>query len=224
MTTAERYPSLPYVAPFLVFMVLLGALPMAGLAPRLDAMVRVAVVGATILLVARPVLDFRVQHWAGTIGVGIAVFVIWIAPDLLFPGWRAHAAFQNGVTGTLTLSMPLEARRDGVVLSLRIFRAALLVPILEELFWRAWLPRFLDAKDFRTRPLGSFTMLSFSATTVLFASEHGPFWEVGLVAGIVYNWWMMRTRSLGDLILAHGITNLLLSVFVLLSERWEFWM
>ena len=120
--------------------------------------------------------------------------------------------------------MPLEARRDGVVLSLRIFRAALLVPILEELFWRAWLPRFLDAKDFRTRPLGSFTILSFSATTVLFASEHGPFWEVGLVAGIVYNWWMMRTRSLGDLILAHGITNLLLSVFVLLSERWEFWM
>ena len=224
MTTAERYPSLPYVAPFLVFMVLLGALPMAGLAPRLDAMVRVAVVGTTILLVARPVLDFRVQHWAGTIGVGIAVFVIWIAPDLLFPGWRAHAAFQNSVTGTLTLSMPLEARRDGVVLSLRIFRAALLVPILEELFWRAWLPRFLDAKDFRTRPLGSFTMLSFSATTVLFASEHGPFWEVGLVAGIVYNWWMMRTRSLGDLILAHGITNLLLSVFVLVSERWEFWM
>ena len=181
------------------------------------------VVGATIVLVARPVLDFRVRNWPGTIGVGIAVFVIWIAPDLFMPGWRAHAAFQNSVTGTLTVSMPPEARRDALVLGLRIFRAALLVPILEELFWRAWLPRFLDAKDFRTRPLGSFTLLSFAATTVLFASEHGPFWEVGLVAGLVYNWWMMRTRSLGDLILAHGITNLLLSVFVLVSGRWEFW-
>lgn len=224
MTIAERVPSLPYVAPFAVFMVLLATLPLVDLSPRADAVTRVVIVGTTLVVVGRPAIDLRVKQWGGTIAIGLGVFLVWIAPDLLIPGWRANAAFQNAITGTLTVSMPPEARGDVAVLGLRIVRAALLVPILEELFWRAWLPRFLDAKDFRSRPLGAFTALSFTATTVLFAAEHGPFWEVGLVAGVAYNWWMMRTRSLGDLIVAHAVTNLLLSAFVLFTERWEFWM
>ena len=92
------------------------------------------------------------------------------------------------------------------------------------MFWRAWLPRVLVARDFRTVRLGSYTTMTFVATAVLFASEHGPYWEVGLIAGVIYNWWMFRTRSLGDLVLAHGLTNLLLSIFVLVTGRWEYWM
>ena len=224
LITTERSPSLPYVVPFAVFMGLLVLLPVAGLSPRADAIVRVTVVSLTLWLAARHAIDLRVQHWLGTLAVGVGVFLIWIAPDMLVADWRTNALFQNSVTGSLTVSMPPEARHDVLVLVLRVARAALLVPVLEELFWRAWLPRFLDAKDFRTRPLGSYTTLSFVATAILFAAEHGPFWEVGLAAGVIYNWWMARTKSLGDLIVAHGITNLLLSLFVLGTERWEYWM
>jgi membrane protease YdiL (CAAX protease family) len=46
---------------------------------------------------------------------------------------------------------------------------------------------------------------------------------VGLVAGVIYNWWMVRTRSLGDLILAHGITNACLSAYVVFAGHWEYW-
>jgi hypothetical protein len=46
---------------------------------------------------------------------------------------------------------------------------------------------------------------------------------VGLAAGILYNWWMVRTKSLGDLILAHGVTNAVLSAYVVLAGRWEYW-
>jgi membrane protease YdiL (CAAX protease family) len=59
---------------------------------------------------------------------------------------------------------------------------------------------------------------------VLFAAEHGPYWEVGLLCGVIYNWWMWRTRSLGDLILVHAVTNLALSLFVIATQRWTFWM
>ena len=199
-------------------------MPLLGLSPRADAVTRVGILTATLIFVARPAVDLRVHNWLGTLAVGVGVFLIWIAPDTLIAGWRSHALFQNSLTGSVALSMSPEARHDWLVLTLRIGRAALLVPVLEELFWRAWLPRFLDAKDFQTRPLGSYTTLSFVATTILFAAEHGPFWEVGLVAGLTYNWWMMRTKSLGDLIVAHGITNLLLSLFVLYTKRWEFWL
>jgi membrane protease YdiL (CAAX protease family) len=57
----------------------------------------------------------------------------------------------------------------------------------------------------------------------LFVSEHGELWDVGLAAGLAYNWWMRRTRSLGDLILAHAVTNACLSAYVLTSGRWEYW-
>jgi hypothetical protein len=33
-----------------------------------------------------------------------------------------------------------------------------------------------------------------------------------------------RTRSLGDLMLAHAVTNLALSLYVIRTERWMFWM
>ena len=64
-------------------------------------------------------------------------------------------------------------------------------------------------------PLGKYVPSAFWIVAVLFASEHGPYWEVGLAAGIIYNWWMVRTRNLADCILAHAVTNGLLAVYVL---------
>ena len=60
-------------------------------------------------------------------------------------------------------------------------------------------------------------------SAALFAVEHGPYWDVGLATGILYNWWMVRTKSLGDLILAHGITNACLSLYVVAAGKWEYW-
>jgi membrane protease YdiL (CAAX protease family) len=59
---------------------------------------------------------------------------------------------------------------------------------------------------------------------VLFASEHGAFWDVGLAAGILYNWWMVRTRSLADCILAHAVTNGCLAAYVLAGGHWQYWL
>ena len=73
-------------------------------------------------------------------------------------------------------------------------------------------------------PLGTYAASAFWIVAVLFASEHGPYWDVGLVAGLLYNWWMIRTKSLGDCILAHGVTNALLSGYVLATGKWEYWL
>lgn len=214
----------PYVIPFAAFMVLLGVGPMLPLSPRAEAGVRVTLLTAVIFLMARPALDFRVTRPLATVAVGAAVFALWIAPDLLIPGYREHPIFQNGITGEVKSSLSAEARADSVVLALRFARAALIVPVVEELFWRGWLPRWLDRMDnFEAVPLGQYTRWSFWGTSVLFALEHGPFWDVGLMAGIVYNWWLSRTRSLGDLMLCHAVTNACLSVFVLAAGRWEYW-
>jgi hypothetical protein len=197
-----------------------AVLPLANPAKEI---LRDLVLVAAIVGFSRRVLPTRAPHWIGSVGVGLAVFALWILPDTLVPEWRSHWLLQNGVTGRLKTSIP-PAELTPLMLALRTARAALLVPVLEELFWRGWLPRWVQDTRFERVPLGRYTPFAFWATAALFAAEHGPFWEVGLAAGVVYNWWMRRTRSLGDLILAHGVTNLVLSLWVIGRQDWKFWM
>lgn len=216
---------MPYVVPFAAFLAALALGPKLGVTPRVESLLRVSTLLAIIALLAWPVLRATtVVRSLASAGVGIGVFVLWIAPDVLVPGYREAIIFQNDLTGTTASSLPEAARDDPVVLALRFVRATLIVPIVEELFWRGWLPRWLDRMDdFQGVPLGTFSRFSFVGTAVLFGLEHGAYWDVGFAAGIVYNWWMLRTRSLGDLILCHGVTNACLSAYVLMAGRWEYW-
>jgi CAAX prenyl protease-like protein len=83
--------------------------------------------------------------------------------------------------------------------------------------------RWLIKQKFELVPLGTYAPRAFWIVAVFFASEHGPYWEVGLVAGIAYNWWMIRTKSLADCMVAHSVTNALLSIYVLVGDHWEYW-
>lgn len=214
--------STPYVVPFVVFLGFM-ALHTLGLPALAEQVIWLAGMSAVIALVARPALDFRVRNWTGTIAMGAGVFVLWIGPDLLFPGYRSHWLLSNSITGQVAAGLPESERTDVLVLLLRGLRASLIVPIVEELFWRAWLMRWIVDSDFSKIPLGTYSTQAFAVVALMFAAEHGPYWDVGLACGILYNWWMVRTKSLGDLILAHAITNACLSLYVVAAGKWEYW-
>jgi CAAX protease family protein len=214
-----RSPSLPYVLPFAAFLALLAILPAMGLPPRTELVLWVVLTGAVLLVFARGAIELSVRHWAGSIAVGAAVFVVWIAPELLVPGYRDSLLFFE----ERRASFPPEARADPVALALRGVRAAILVPIIEELFWRAWLPRWMIRADFRSVPMGTYTRVTFLITALLFATEHVRYWDVGLAAGLIYNGWMARTKRLGDCILAHAVTNACLAVYVIAAGQWQYW-
>lgn len=218
------HPALPYVAPFAGFLVFLGIRAYTPFGLEWEYPVRFVVVAALLLVFSRKVIKIRPLRPIPSILVGVAVFSVWIAPDLIWNGYRTHWLFQNPLTGAARSSIPEAARANIILLMFRIAGTALLVPIMEELFWRAWLMRYLVEPDFEKVRLGTYTALSFWLTALLFASEHGPYWEVGLAAGILYNWWMLRSRSLADCILAHAVTNALLAAFVLGAGRWEYWL
>lgn len=215
---------LAWVGPFAVFLVWLALDKYLPVANPLKEVVRDVVILASILLFSRRILrTLSAPHWAWSILIGVGVCALWIAPDVLIPGWRSHGIFQNSITGKIKLSIPPEELTP-LMLALRTARAALLVPVLEELFWRGWLPRWIQGSPFHKIPLGQYTPLAFWATALLFAAEHGPFWEVGLLCGVIYNLWMRHTRSLGDLVLTHAVTNLALSLYVIVSQDWRFWL
>jgi CAAX prenyl protease-like protein len=218
-----RSPAVPYVAPFFAFLGYLAlrqAFPIPALA---DQALCVGLMTALLFFVSCPVLDFRVRNPLGTVLLGVAVFVLWIGPDALFPGYRQHWLFSNSLLGTPKAGLDEAARGSALVLILRSARAALIVPVVEELFWRGWLMRWLILPDFKKVPLGAWSARAFWIVAVMFSSEHGSYWEVGLAAGVLYNLWIVRTKSLGDLIAAHGVTNACLSAYVVFGGHWEYW-
>jgi CAAX protease family protein len=180
---------------------------------------------AAILAVSRVPLRGGPSKPLLSIVIGIAVFVIWVAPDVIAPNWHHFILFDNSIVGHPAGNTPPASKSDPIFLFFRIAISVIAVPILEELFWRGWLMRWLvDAQNFERVPLGTYSPTAFWVVALLFASEHGSFWDVGLAAGIVYNWWMIRTRNVWDCIIAHAVTNGILAAYVIGAGQWQYWL
>jgi CAAX prenyl protease-like protein len=220
---AGQRATLAYIAPFVVFVAFMAMQAAIHPPAHWYYPAQFLAVLLTIGVVSRRVLRFRAAFPLASIGIGMAVFLIWIGPDILW-AYRHHWLFENLITGVPASSIAPALKRNVIFVLLRVATSVALVPILEELFWRGWLMRWLIGKDFLKVPLGTYAPTAFWITAVLFASEHGPYWEVGLAAGIVYNWWITRTRNLADCMLAHAVTNGLLSVYVLTMDQWQYWL
>ena len=146
--------------------------------------------------------------------VGFVTFLIWICLDFTV----ATVAPSQGFNPRL---LP-----DGLVrITMTLFRVAgavAVVPLMEELFWRSFLLRYLINSDFESVPLGRFTWPSFLITVALFGMEH-QLLIAGMAAGAIYNGVLYKTRSLSQCVLAHAVTNLALAIYILLTGKWQFW-
>jgi uncharacterized protein len=219
----EENTSFRYVAPYALFLIFLVAFPRLAIPTSVEGPLRVTLLGAVCYLCWPREISLRPKYWAGSLGIGVAVFLLWIAPDLLIPGYRQIPLFSNSILGYAKSSVPPAQLDSAWFLMWRTTRAAVIVPVLEELFWRAWLMRWLINTDFRRVPFGAYTPFAFWLTAILFASEHGSYWDVGLLAGVIYNWWMIRSKSVADCVLAHATTNTILSTYVLATGQWQYW-
>ena len=148
------------------------------------------------------------------IAVGICVFAFWIRLDIPWATIGNPAGFDPTVIQDKCTRF--------LVIAARLFGAVLVVPVMEEIFWRSFLIRYIISPDFTSVPIGKFTWPSFFFTSLLFGLEHNLF-VAGILAGIVYNLLLYRTRSLSSCIAAHATTNLLLGTYVLNTAQWRFW-
>ncbi len=149
--------------------------------------------------------------------IGALVFVLWIAPQQ----WLGFAARRDGFNPeTFAAGSPLYL----VTVGLRFLRLVVVVPLLEEIFWRGFLLRYLIDEKFEEVPLGRFSWLSFTVVVLAFALSHSrPDWPAALATGILYNVVIYRTKSLSTCVLAHAATNLFLGIWIMYTGQWGFW-
>ncbi len=151
------------------------------------------------------------------LAIGALVLAIWIAPQMWLGFPPRRVGFDPTYFGNSGAAFDL-------TVALRFLRLIVVVPLVEEIFWRGYLLRVLIADEFTTVPIGAFSWRSFGIVTAGFCLEHQPAdWPAALCAGALYNLVAYRTHSLSACVLAHALTNLLLGVFVMRTGQWGFW-
>lgn len=206
---------IPHILPFAFFALITYLGPLLGLSPVLTYPVKTVIVGGSLAFFWRRFareISWRMD-WTALVG-GVFVFLVWI----LLEGYYPQLGSQEGMNPSTFGSQGSLA----FFVTFRLIGAVLMVPIMEELFWRSFALRFLIDTNFTSVNLGTFTWFSFLAVSLAFGLEHHR-WLPGIVAGLVYALLLYRTKNLFSPILSHAVTNLLLGVYVLWSGKWMYW-
>jgi CAAX prenyl protease-like protein len=164
---------------------------------------------------------FGLAGLAGTAGV-----LLWIALASLQTRFPALQQLIESVQGTRAAYNPFagdeRASLRMAFLGVRVISLAIIVPIMEEIFWRGFLARFLIAENFRSVPPGVFTRFSFIAVTLAFASVHTEL-LAAIVWGALVNEVYRRTANLWACVVMHAVTNGLLGGYILATASWQLW-
>jgi uncharacterized protein len=217
-----------YVAPMALFLVLTaleGVLPKR--APASFSHWYPAAYAAKIVLVTvaawfcRPAWrDLRprprIPHLALAVILGLAVAAVWIGLDGHYPALPLSG--KRSAFDPMALAQP----RRALFLAVRLFGLVILVPLVEELFWRSFVIRWIQHPDFRRVPVGQVTWLAALVTSALFALAH-PEWLPALLTGLAWAWLLRATRSVSACVISHAVANLALGIYVLLFGAWKFW-
>jgi exosortase E/protease (VPEID-CTERM system) len=172
--------------------------------------VKVAAMGAVVWWFRDAYLPLlRGAAWS-SVGIGLAVGVVWIATD--------PDKGQGAALGDWLASLPLWALVTW--LGLRAFGSVVLVPIAEELAFRGYLSRLLISSRFESVGIGEYRPLAFIVSTVAFGAMHQR-WLAAGIAGAIYALLMYRTKRLADPIAAHVASNAAIMVWAIVAQQWS---
>ncbi|MDO9008211.1 MAG: CAAX prenyl protease-related protein, partial [Thiobacillus sp.] len=195
--------SLPFGL-YIVLLVLEGLLP--DWLPDFDVRwlypVKAGLVALALVVLWRYYTELKtrlpLKHVLLSVGVGVVVLVLWVNLDA---GWMLMGEMGKGYNPT-----DANGQIDWLLVAFRIAGAALVVPLMEELFWRSFLQRWVQQPDFMTLNPAQIGLKALFIASALFAVEHLQ-WLAGLIAGLAYGWLYIRTRNLWAPIIAHAVTN-----------------
>jgi CAAX prenyl protease-like protein len=221
---------LPYVVPMFAYVALSGLESYLPQANGLPIPVWYAV-AYTIKLAAVVILacwyrstwaDLRPFPTAGGVllaaAVGLLVTLVWVGLEGLYPPLPRQLS--GGRVGFDPRAL-MPVQRWSFV-GIRMLGLVVAVPLIEELFWRSFLIRWLIDPDFKRVPIGRLTPMAAVVTSVLFALIH-PEWLPALLTGLAWAGLLGQTKSLSACVISHAVANLFLGVYVIVSGDWKYW-
>jgi uncharacterized protein len=214
---------LPFAA-FMAFIVMQSAggdwIQSRGLDPRWLYPIRTVTVALLLVVFWRHYTELHsltgmtLRNIALALGSGALVFWLWINLDF---EWAVI-----GKPSPFDPTLPDGSGINWVLVCSRLVGLVIVVPIMEELFWRSFLMRWIDRQDFLLLEPQKVGLRAIIISSLIFASEHSM-WFAGLLAGLVYAMVYVWTRNLWLPVLSHALTNGVLGCWIVATRQWQFW-
>ena len=163
------------------------------------------------------------MRWAFSweaVAVGVLVFAIWVGLDPYYP--KIGFLFKEGASWNPLQQFGSASLAGWFFVAVRTFGSAIVVPPIEESFYRSFLYRYFVRLNFTELPFNRLHLLSLFVTSALFGLVHYQ-WLAGFLCGLSYQLLVIRKNRLGDAMTAHAITNFLLGVYIPWRNAWQFW-
>ncbi len=186
--------------------------------------IKTFVVAVLLIFLRRQYTQISWRFWWLGVVIGAAVVVQWVGMEnFILRHWPNYPRMSRG-----EIFNPFDHfqshRAAWSFIFIRWAGASLLVPFMEELFWRDFLWRNIASPgDFKSIPVGVWSLRAFIVVAIMFGAGVHLEWMTAIVCGLIYGALLVVTRSLGACIIAHGVTNFLLGLYVLHSGAWRFW-
>jgi CAAX prenyl protease-like protein len=220
-------PALVRAAPLLSLLLLTGLQNAIGGAGKYWVyLLKIIVSGWLIWHFRREIAELQWKFTWEAATVGIGVFVLWagLAPALSAIGINSSWIVMKPA-GTAEWRPPMffeSAFLAWFFIVVRIIGSTVVVPPIEEVFFRSLVYRYVAKPDFQIVPVGQFLWMPFIITSILFGFEHRE-WLAGVLCGFAYQGLVCWKKRLGDAVTAHAITNFLLGLWVVHRNAWHFW-
>lgn len=229
----KKSPLLARVVPFAVFLVITVTLQAGGgEAARYGWYLAKTLVGAWLVWECRhAVAELKWAFSWEAVVVGVVVFGIWVGLDPYYPkqdelmfklGFGKDPAAEPPVIWNPFAAFGAGSAMGWFFVVVRTVGSTALVPMLEEVFYRSFLYRYLISPEFERVPLNRYHGVSMALTCGVFAFTHHQ-WLAGVLCGLAYQGLVIRKNRIGDAMTAHAITNFLLAVWVVGRGDWKFW-
>ena len=174
----------------------------------------------------------RLRHVPLALAVGLAVLALWVG---LETPWFKSAAPGGAALYERFLVLPLGRLREPLastpyapdvtgwtLFAVHMFGTSVVIATIEEFFFRGFFYRWLLGRNFLEVALTKYDATVFFAVAAVFGLEHAE-WFAGILCGLAFAWLLRRTGDLWAAVIAHGTTNFLLGLYVLVFRQWHFW-
>jgi exosortase E/protease (VPEID-CTERM system) len=191
------------IVPFIVFMASALVLSTFSEVPELHYPLRVIAMLASLALFHRVLAAIAWRPDAIAIAAGAAVGLLWV---VMAPAADPDTALAREIAAMAPAAFAVWA-------AARIVGTVLLVPLIEELFFRGYLLGRLDRGGLAMR------LLALAVSSGLFGLLHGR-WEIAVAAGLVFGLLMLRRGRIGDAVAAHAAANAIVAGWAAASGDW----
>ncbi len=236
MPTFWSLPEIPRVLPFAVFLIL------TSFQGKYFAGSEYWIYGLKTIVATGLIWHFKSRlselKWAISVPAvvtGILIALLWLGLDSRIPSLGQIYDFLNQqITGTLPVPEKPEAPWNPLVffkdtpslawtfLALRVLGRSLIVPVVEEVFYRSFFYRYIVNPDFSSVAHRVWHLRAFILTSLAFGLSHPGQWIPAILCGTAYQALVIRQDRMGDAMVAHGVTNAVISAYAIYTGQWQF--